>query len=590
MLSIGSDTFRGGELRRGRPAAATLRLLAMFAVWLSLAVSCLSLDAQSVPAPTKYLLATVHPLATEAGLDAFRQGGNAIDAAVTAALTLGVVDGFNSGIGGGCFMLVRSADGKVLALDAREAAPYAAFRELYLREGQARPELSSTGPLAVATPGALAGYAELLERLGRRSLASALEPGRKLAADGFVLDPNYVEQIRTTQAELAKFPGTKAVLLKSDGSVPEVGERLVQRDLARTYERIAADGPEWFYQGEFAGKVESWMRAEGGLLTREDFLDYRPIRREPLVTRFRDYTVLGFPPPSSGGVHVAQILNILEQFDLAQIEREDPAVATHLIAEAMKLAFADRAHWLGDPDFTKVPRGLLDPEYVRELAARIDRSQATEVAGHGQPPRPDSDYFGPPRHTTHIAAADAEGNWVAITATVNTTFGSKVIVPGTGVILNNEMDDFSIAPGIPNKFKLIGGEANAVAALKRPLSSMSPTIILKGDQPVLTVGAAGGPRIISATLLALVRQLEYGWPLERALGEHRFHHQWVPGELIVEEGFDPEQARRLERLGHQLKINGRSAMAEAQAIRRDPQTGKFEGYADPRTAGTAAGD
>jgi len=546
--------------------------------------------AQSAPAPTKYMLATVHPLATEAGLEAFRAGGNAIDAAVTAALTLGVVDGFNSGIGGGCFILVRTADGKVIAIDAREAAPYAAFRELYIREGEARPELSSTGPLAVATPGALAGYADILKRLGRRSLAEALEPGRKLAADGFILDANYVAQIKATQAELLKFPGSKAIFFRPDGSLPEPGQRLVQRDLALTYERIARAGTEWFYQGEFAGVVENWMRAEGGILTREDFLDYRPIQRQPLVTQFRSYTVLGFPPPSSGGVHVAQILNLLEQFDLAAIERTDPATANHLIAEAMKLAFADRAHWLGDPDFTKVPRGLLDRDYARELAARIDRSRTTEVVGYGRPPNADSDYFGPPRHTTHIAAADAEGNWVAITATVNTTFGSKVIVPGTGVILNNEMDDFSIAPGVPNKFNLIGGEANAVAALKRPLSSMSPTIVLQGDQPVLTVGAAGGPRIITATLLTIVRHLEFGWPLDQALGGHRFHQQWVPGELIVEEGFDPAQAQKLEQLGHKLKFNRRSVMAEAQAIRRDLKTGRFEGYADPRTAGTAAGD
>lgn len=570
-----------------------LGLQLMSAVWLVVVILVSSAAGQSAPASTpakKYMLATVHPLATQAGLEAFRQGGNAIDAAVTAALTLGVVDGFNSGIGGGCFILVRSADGKVIALDAREAAPYAAFRELYLRDGQAQPELSATGPLAVATPGALAGYAEILQRLGRRSLADALEPGRKLAAEGFVLDAIYVAQLTSTQAELTKFPGTKAVLLRPDGSIPEVGERLVQRDLARTYDQIARAGLDWFYRGEFAGTVAEWMRNEGGLLTREDFLDYRPIRREPLVTRFREYTVLGFPPPSSGGVHVAQILNLLEQYDLASIERSDPAAASHLIAEAMKLAFADRAHWLGDPDFTKVPRGLLDREYARELAGRIDRSRATEVPGHGQPPRADSDYFGPPRHTTHIAAADAQGNWVAITATVNTTFGSKVIVPGTGVILNNEMDDFSIAPGVPNKFKLIGGEANAVAALKRPLSSMSPTIVLSGDQPVLSVGAAGGPRIITATLLTIVRHLEYGWPLERALGEHRFHHQWVPGALTIEEGFDPEQGRKLEALGHKLKVSRRSEMAEAQAIRRDPQTGRFEGYADPRTAGTAAGD
>ncbi len=278
-------------------------------------------SAQSISAPTKYMLATVHPLATEAGLEAFRQGGNAIDAAVTAALTLGVVDGFNSGIGGGCFILVRTADGKVIALDARETAPAAAFRELYWREGQARPELSATGPLAVATPGALAGYAEIVARLGRRSLAAALEPGRRLAEDGFELDENYVAQIKSTQKDLARFPGSKEILLRPDGSVPAVGERLRQRDLAQTYGKIAADGPEWFYRGEFAARVADWMKAEGGLLSREDFSSYQTIDREPLVTSFRGFTVIGFPPPSSGGVHVAQILKLLVHFVLAAFER-----------------------------------------------------------------------------------------------------------------------------------------------------------------------------------------------------------------------------------------------------------------------------
>ncbi|MFN6110126.1 MAG: gamma-glutamyltransferase [Planctomycetota bacterium] len=580
---------------RGQRGLVTAGCELAAACWLVLAAFVSTAPAQSAPAQsasaaTKYFLATVHPSATEAGLEVFRQGGNAVDAAVTAALTLGVVDGFNSGIGGGCFILVRTAEGKVIAIDARETAPAAAFREMYLRQGEAQPDLSATGPLAVATPGALAGYAEILARGGRRTLAQALEPGRRLAAEGFELDEHYIAQIRSEQEELARFPGAKAILLRPDGTLPEVGSRLVQADLARTYQQIASSGPEWFYRGEFAAKIADWMAENGGLITREDFAQYRTVERDPLVSRFRGYTVLGFPPPSSGGVHLAQILNLLEQFDLAAIEREDPAAATHLIAEAMKLAFADRAHWLGDPDFAQVPRGLLDPQYARELAGKIDRSRASEVSGHGRPPRSDSDFFGPPRHTTHIAAADAEGNWVAITATVNTTFGSKVIVPGTGVILNNEMDDFSIAPGVPNKFKLIGGEANAVAALKRPLSSMSPTIVLAGDQPVMTVGAAGGPRIITATLLAIVRHLEFGWPLEKALGAQRFHHQWMPGELTIEEGFDPEQSRKLEALGHKLKVSRRSAMAEAQAIRRDPQTGRFEGYADPRTAGTAAGD
>ncbi|MCA9224759.1 MAG: gamma-glutamyltransferase, partial [Planctomycetales bacterium] len=307
--------------------------------------------------------------------------------------------------------------------------------------------------------------------------------------------------------------------------------------------------------------------------------------REPLVSKYREYTIVGFPPPSSGGVHVAQMLNILEPFDVAAIADKDWAAYLHLMAETMKLAFADRAHWLGDPDFAQVPRGLVEPQYGRELAKRIQMDRTTPVRSHGQPPRAETELF--ERHTTHIAAADAAGNWVGITATINTTFGSKVVIPGTGVVMNNEMDDFSIQPGVPNAFGLIGAEANAVAPGKRPLSSMSPTIVLRGDQPILTVGAAGGPKIITQVLQTIVRRLDLDMSLYNAVASPRIHHQWSPDRLYVERELADPFVDGLTVRGHAVVRTGGAGVT--QAIEYDPDRRQFLGLHDPRVPGQAMG-
>jgi gamma-glutamyltranspeptidase/glutathione hydrolase len=320
-------------------------------------------------------------------------------------------------------------------------------------------------------------------------------------------------------------------------------------------------------------------------MTAEDLANYRPVLREPLVTTYRGRTIIGFPPTSSGGVHVAQILNILENFDVRAIHRRDAGEYQHLLAEAMKLAFADRAYWLGDPDFARVPKGLTDKDYAKSLAAKIDLAKATPVAGHGTPPAADESVF--LKHTTHVAAADAEGNWVAMTQTVNTSYGCKVIVPGTGVVLNNEMDDFSIAPGQPNAFGLIGAEANSVEPLKRPLSSMSPTIVLENGQPVLTVGAAGGPTIITQVLQALVRRIDLGLPLEEALAQPRIHQQWSPDTVRIESKLEESLQKALTSRGH--KLTPVASMGVTQAIELDRATGKFFGLHDPRVPGKAEG-
>jgi gamma-glutamyltranspeptidase/glutathione hydrolase len=532
------------------------------------------------------MLATVHPTATDAGVDVFREGGNAVDAAITAALTLGVVDGENSGIGGGCLILIRTADGKFTAIDGREMAPSAAHRDMFVRDGKPMPTASQTGPLASGVPGALAAYKLALERCGSIKLARALKPGIDAAADGFTVTPGYASAVRNEQKHLYEFEGSRAIFFHDDGTPVAAGDRLVQKDLANTYRQIADHGTDYFYGGKFAQLVGDWMAANGGIITAKDFAGYKAKVREPLQTTYRGYKIVGFPPPSSGGIHVAQVLNILENFDMRAIEKDDPLEAAHITAEAFKLAFADRAYWLGDADFVTVPRGLIDKGYAKGLAAKIDPKRAIEVPTHGSPPNLSQDVFG--RHTTHIAAADSKGNWVAITATVNTTFGSKVIVPGTGVVLNDEMDDFSIFPGMPNAFGLVGAENNSVAPGKRPLSSMSPTIVLDAEsKPIITIGAAGGPKIITQVLLTIIRALDYQQPLEQAVADKRIHHQWRPNCVTYEKGLDEKIVEGLRERGHNVEEIGSGGRTQAIAL---DASGKLIGVADPRTNGKAAGE
>jgi gamma-glutamyltranspeptidase/glutathione hydrolase len=553
---------------------------------LTLVAAALAVDLPSnAAASTKGMVASVHPLATEAGVAALRRGGNAIDAAIAVGLTLGVVDAHNSGLGGGCFILIRRADGRLFAIDGRETAPATATRDMFLKDGQPDTNLSQMGSLAVATPGALAAYEAAVKAHGRLRLAELVLPAAKIAADGFVLDTNNAGALGRNLRGLRKYSGENLPHAKPDGSPYVAGEKLQQPDLAKTYRAIAEHGIDWFYRGPFAKAVGDWMAAHGGVLTADDFAGYRPVAREPLVTTYRGRTIVGFPPPSSGGIHVAQILNILEQYDLAAMHARDAGEFQHVLAESMKLAFADRAFWLGDADFVRVPRGLIDKEYARSLAAKIDLAKSLKRSGHGTPPEADERVF--QKHTTHVAAADAEGNWVAMTQTINTGYGSLVIVPGTGVVLNNEMDDFSVAPGQPNAFGLVGAEANAVAPLKRPLSSMSPTIVLQDGQPILSVGAAGGPTIITQVVQALVRTIDLKQPLPEALAQPRIHHQWSPDEVRIESRYPETLQSSLTARGHKLKEVRN--MGVSQAIAREPATSQFIGVHDPRVPGKAAG-
>lgn len=523
---------------------------------------------------------TVHPLATKAAEYAFIQGGNAVDAAVAAALTLGVVDGFNSGIGGGCFMLIRKPDGTFVAIDGRETAPQKASRDMFLHDGKADPGLSRTGALAIGVPGALAAYDLAIREHGNIDLAEHLGQAAAIAEKGFALDKAYLRRLDQAVEKLRQFPDSARIFLGPDGNAWPIGHSLKQPDLARSYRKIARHPTDWFYRGPFALKTEEWMLANGGLISRADLAAYKARRREPVRSTYRSFEIVGFPPPSSGGVHVAQILNILETFDLRSMPPNSPRFVHH-VAEAMRLAFADRAHWLGDADFAPVPKGLASKKYASELARRIHPDKVTNVERHSTPPDADTNLFG--KHTTHFSATDSDGWWVACTATVNTTFGSGVVLPGTGIVMNNEMDDFSAQPGTPNAFGLIGAEANAVAPGKRPLSSMSPTIVLRDGKPVFTVGAAGGPTIISQAVLAIIHFIDHGMTPAKALGQARFHHQWKPNRLLVEKALGQATIDELRKMGHTVKVT--DSIGAAQALGLGQAGRPFTGAADPRGRG-----
>jgi gamma-glutamyltranspeptidase/glutathione hydrolase len=540
-----------------------------------------------LPVMSKGMVSSGHPLATQAGINALKSGGNAVDAAVAVGLSLGVVDGHNSGIGGGCFMMIRLADGEFVLIDGREKAPATAHRDMFIRDGNAMTELSQTGSLASAVPGEIAAFDFALKHYGKKKFAELLLPAAKLAEEGFPLNPVYALRLKAAGTMLEKFESSREVFFPS-GKLVQKGEVLRQPALAKTYRAIAEHGSDWFYRGPFAAMTDAWMKAEGGMLTRRDFDDYKIELRKPIRSKYRGYDLVSFPPPSSGGVHVAQMLQILEHFELKSF---DEGRRYHVVAEAMKLAFADRAFWLGDPAFAKVPRNLVSPEYAMELARKIDPARATPVRSHGTPADAAEKLFddesADDRHTTHFSVVDDQGNWVSCTATINTGFGSKVIIPGTGVLLNNQMDDFSIQPGVANYFGLIGAEANAIASGKRPLSSMSPTIVLKNGEPIIAIGAAGGPRIISCVLQELVFMLELGMSPQEAISKPRLHHQWFPDELMYEKTVPAEIIASLQSRGHVMREL--SSSSNSHIVAKNFKGPGFVGAADPRGDGSVQG-
>jgi gamma-glutamyltranspeptidase/glutathione hydrolase len=512
-------------------------------------------------------------LATGAGMEILKAGGNAIDAAVATAFALGVVDPASSGIGGSGFMVIYQAkERKAHVLDFRDTAPAAARKDLFVKGGKVVPNLSLNGPLAVAVPGQVAGLAEALKRFGRLPLSAVMAPATRYAAEGFVLQAYLRQAIERQLPFIRKSADLARVFLRGD-EVPAEGDRIRQPELAGALKAIAEKGPQVFYDGWMGQAIADRLKKEGGILTLEDLKGYKPMWREPIIGNYRRWVVITMPPPSSGGIALIQMLNVLDGYQLGLFPHNSTTLL-HLLTEAMKQAFADRAHYLGDPDFVQVPtEKLLSKEYAAWSRGRFSpvRTHAPKFYGLTA--------FRPEEGgTTHFGVLDQFGNAVSSTLTINTQFGSKILVAGTGIILNNAMDDFSLQPGVPNVYGLIGSEANSIQPKKRPLSSMAPTIILQGGRPVLIVGAAGGPRIITATLQTILNVLDFHMPLKKALEAPRIHHQWMPDELVVENKVPDQVRRSLERRGHIVKERTSLGVAQAILVRRS----KVTAGADPR--------
>ncbi|MBI2360297.1 MAG: gamma-glutamyltransferase, partial [Deltaproteobacteria bacterium] len=482
-------------------------------------------------------------------------------------------DPASSGIGGGGFMVIYQAkERKAHVLDFRETAPAAARKDLFVKGGKVVPNLSLNGPLAVAVPGQVAGLAEALKRFGRLPLSAVMAPATRYAAEGFPLHASLRRAIEQQLPLIRKSTDLARVFLKGE-EVPSEGDRIRQPQLASALGAIAEKGPQVFYDGWIGQAIADRLKKEGGILTLEDLKSYKPAWRAPLIGSYRRWVVITMPPPSSGGIALIQMLNVLAGYQVGLFPHNSPTYL-HLLTETMKQAFGDRAQYLGDPDFVRVPtERLLSKEYAAWSRGRFSpvRTHAPKFYGLAA--------FKPEAGgTTHFGVLDQFGNAVSSTLTINTQFGSKILVAGAGIILNNEMDDFSLQPGVPNVYGLIGNEANSIEPKKRPLSSMTPTIILRGDRPVLIVGASGGPRIISATLQTILNVLDYRMRLKKALEAPRIHHQWMPDELAVENKVPDPLRHSLERRGHVVKERTSLGVVQAILVRRSKVTAE----ADPR--------
>lgn len=529
--------------------------------------------------PEAAAIASAHPLATAAGLEILAAGGNAFDAAVAVSAALAVVEPYSSGLGGGGFWLLhRAADGFEVMVDGRERAPLAAHRDLYLDEqGEVVSDWSMNGPLSAAIPGEPAALDHLARHYGKLPLARSLAPAIRLARGGFAVDEHYRRMAEFRLEVMARYPETATILL-DHGAVPEAGESIVQEDLARTLEALAEQGAAGFYRGPVAQRLVKAVRAAGGIWTRDDLENYRVVEREPVQFRYRDLKVTTASPPSSGGVALATMLHILEGHDLAAL---DAATRTHLVLEAMRRAYRDRAEYLGDPDFVDIPLArLTSPDYAAGLRAGIRADRATPSAD-----LPGTAETGGGHHTTHFSILDREGNRVAATLSVNYPFGSGFIAPGTGVLLNDEMDDFSAKPGVPNAYGLVGAEANAIAPGKRPLSSMTPTFVETTDR-VAILGTPGGSRIITMVLLGIL-EFARGEPPESWVTRPRFHHQFLPDQVEYEaEALSKSVIEALQARGHALKAV-HSPYGNMQAVLWDRRDGSVRAAADPRGLGAA---
>jgi len=561
-------------------------------LWVSLALAAAVLLSNAVPValartpataphptaraahPPGAAIASAHALATDAGLATIRAGGNAFDAAVTVSSVLSVVEPISSGLGGGGFFLLHDArSGRDIFVDARETAPAAATPQAFLdRNGELDRDRATNGPWSAGIPGLPAALVHLSQTYGRLPLKTTLAPAIRLAREGFPVYARLEKGYASRHEVMERYRGTRAVFL-ADGDAPKAGETLKQPDLARTLERLAEQGFEGFYRGETAKSLLAAVHEEGGRWTAQELAGYRIREREPLHLKYREWSITTAPPPSSGGVALAQMLQVLEGWDLAKL---DAAHRTHLIVEAMRHAYRDRTIYLGDPDFVKVPVArLISADYAAGVRSSINPELAMPSALLSGKPAPLED-----DETTHFSILDADGNRVSATQTVNLLYGSGLVAPGTGVLLNNEMDDFALRPGTPNAFGVMGFEANAPKAGKRMLSSMTPSWIESKDA-LAVLGAPGGSRIITQVLLGILGY-DAGLDAQHVAALPRFHHQWQPDTISAESGaLDDATARALQAMGHTVSP-GESTWGNLQTVRWNKRSNTLEGGTDPR--------
>ena len=526
------------------------------------------------------MVASQEMQASRIGVALLRRGGNAVDAAVATGFALAVTLPRAGNIGGGGFMLVHlAAAQKTVAIDYREMAGALTTRDVFLDEGgRFQPSKSQASGLGVGVPGTVAGFALAHEKYGsgKFSLADLIAPAAALAREGFIVDDDLADSLPSAVRRFAPWPSSRAIFMHADGRPFGRGERLVQADLAASLEAIMTRGPRGFYEGETARRIVAAVEGAGGRMTLDDLASYRAVEREPVRGTYRGREVVSMPPPSSGGVHVIEILNILEGFDIAALGHNS-AATNHLMAEAMKLAYADRSKYLGDPDFVKVPMaGLTSKAYAEKLRAQIslERARPSADIGPGAPYESDQ--------TTHYSVVDAQGNAVSNTYTLNFSYGLGLVAPGTGILLNNELDDFAAREGVSNAFGLTGGDANAPGPRKRPLSSMSPSFVFEDGALRLVTGSPGGSRIINIVLQIIMNVVDHRMNVAEASEAPRIHHQWLPDELRVEKGLSPDTVRLLEKLGHKVMLM--PVIGSTQTIER--ARGQLAGAADTRQRGT----
>jgi len=552
---------------------------------LSMLVTPSLLARQPLRAPHA-MVASTSEIVSRVGAAVMKKGGNAVDAAVAVALALAVTWPSAGNLGGGGFMLIRKADGSAEAIDYRERAPLAATRDMYLdAQGNVINGASTQGYKAVGVPGTVAGLMLAHKRHGRLPWRELVAPARKLAAEGFTVNYSLARSLglESTGQKLAPF-AESVRLYQRNGKHYEMGERLVQPELAATLARLEKN-PRDFYEGITARRIVADMKAHGGLLTAEDLKSYEPTVRKPLRGPYRGYEIITMPPPSSGGIALLEMLNMLEAYDLREMGWHSSR-QMHTMVEVERRAFADRARFLGDADFVKVPvSALISRAYAEERRKSIDPARATPSAevGAGDPAPYES------AQTTHFTVVDGEGNAVSNTYTLNDSYGSGVTAKGTGFLLNDEMDDFTSKPGVPNDYNLIQGEANAIAPRKRPLSSMTPTIVLKDGKLAFAIGSPGGPTIINTVLQVVVNVIDYGMNIQDAVDACRFHHQWLPDEIYSEDLCVLRDVReRMEAMGHKFRAK-LEPLGDAEGIAIDPATGMRMGASDPRLGGLPAG-